>query len=126
MFLGQGIGQPYHNPLDVAVVTWGRRTTLLDVCLYALALNYISMNQLRIVRLRMRASHIVCACVTIVLGIVAHSIISGNAYDDVEDDAPDDEDHYDCLGYESDFEEFLDEFCDQIRDYLSIFMFMFL
>ena len=79
---------------------------LLDVCFYALALNYISMNCLLNDRLRTRALHIVCACVTVVLGFAAHSIISGidsNTEDCSEDD------RYDSLGYGLDFEEFLVE-----------------
>ena len=68
------------------------------------------MNWLLFVRLPVRALHIVCACVTVVLGFAAHSIISGYASDDTDDAVPDDEDRYDCLGYGSDFEEFLDEY----------------
>ena len=70
------------------------------------------MNWLLIVRLRMHALHIVCACVTVVLGFVAYSIILGYPFDDADDDVLDNEDHYDCLGYGSDLEEFLDEFSD--------------
>ena len=45
-----------------------------------------------------------CACVTVVLGFAAHSIISGTD-SDTEDCFKDD--RYDSLGYDSDFEEFL-------------------
>ena len=50
-----------------------------------------------------------CACVTIVLGFIAHSIISGTDFD-VEDCLEDD--RYDSLGYGLDFEEFLSECSD--------------
>ena len=83
--------------------------TLLVVCLFALALKYISMNWLLIVRLRVRALHIVCACVTAILGFAAHSIIS-SIDSDVENCLEDD--RYDSLGYGSDFEEFLAECSD--------------
>ena len=52
----------------------------------------------------MRALHYVCACVIVVLGFTAHSIISGtdsDAGDCSEDNC------YDSMGYGSDFEEFL-------------------
>ena len=70
------------------------------------------MNWLLIVKLRARALHYVCACVTVVLGFIAHSIISSYVYDDVDGYVPNDEDRYDCLGYGSDFKEFLDEYYD--------------
>ena len=65
------------------------------------------MNWLLFISIRARALHIVCACVTIVLGFAAHSIISGCTSDDTNDDVLDDENRYNCLGYRSDFEEFL-------------------
>ena len=67
------------------------------------------MNWLLLVSIRARALHIVCACVTVVLGFAAHSIISGN-----DSDARDcsEDDRYDSLGYGSDFEEFLAECSD--------------
>ena len=52
-----------------------------------------------------------CACVTVVLGFTAHSIILGTD-SDAEDEVPDDEDQYDSLGYGSDFEEFLEDYFD--------------
>ena len=67
------------------------------------------MNWLLFVSIRAHALHIVCACVTIVLGFAAHSIISGTD-SDVEDCFEDD--HYDSLGYGFDFEEFLAECSD--------------
>ena len=51
-----------------------------------------------------------CACVTVVLGFAAHSIISGFSSNDAKDEVPDDEDRYDSLGYGFDFEEFLDDY----------------
>ena len=71
--------------------------------------NYISMNWLLFVRIRARALHIVCSCVTVVLGFAAHSIISGT-----DSDAGDcsEDDRYNSLGYGSDFEEFLAEYSD--------------
>ena len=64
------------------------------------------MNWLLIVSIRTHALHIVCACVIIVLDFAAHSIISGT-----DSDAADcfEDDRYDSLGYDSDFEEFLAE-----------------
>ena len=50
-----------------------------------------------------------CACVTIVLGFAAHSIILGTN-SDAEDCSEDD--RYDSMGYESDFEEFLTKCSD--------------
>ena len=70
------------------------------------------MNWLLFVKLRTRALHIVCACVTVVLGLAVHSIISSYLSNDADDDVPDDEDCYNGLGYGSDFEEFLDKFYD--------------
>ena len=67
------------------------------------------MNWLLLVSLRARALHIVCACVTVVLGFAAHYIISGTD-SDAEDYSEDD--RYDSLGYGSDFEEFLAECSD--------------
>ena len=67
------------------------------------------MNWLLLVSIRTCILHIVCACVTVVLGFAAHSIISGtdsNADDCYEDD------RYDGLDYCSDFEEFLAECSD--------------
>ena len=67
------------------------------------------MNWLLLVSIRTRALHIVCACVTVVLGFAAHSIISGTDFDTgdwLEDD------RYDSMGYGSDFEEFLAECSD--------------
>ena len=77
--------------------------------LLALTLKYISMNWLLFVRIRARALHIVCACVTVVVGFAAHSIISST-----DSDAGDcsEDDRYDSLGYGSDFEEFLAECSD--------------
>ena len=49
--------------------------------LLALTLKYISMNWLLLVSIRARALHIVCACVTVVLGFAAHSFISGTDFD---------------------------------------------
>ena len=83
-----------------------RRIPLTFVEIACMDLNYISMNWLLIVRLRTHAFHIVCACVTVVLGFAAHSIISGTD-SDAEDCLEDD--RYDSLGYSSDFEEFLAE-----------------
>ena len=62
-----------------------------------------------LVSIRTRALHIVCACVTVVLSFAAHSIISGT-----DSDAGDyfEDDHYNSLGYGSDFEEFLAECSD--------------
>ena len=67
------------------------------------------MNWLLFVRLQAHALHYMCACVTIVLGFAAHSIISGT-----DSDAGDcsEDDRYDSLGYGSDFEEFLAECSD--------------
>ena len=67
------------------------------------------MNWLLLVSLRAHALHIVCACVTVVLGFAAHSIISGT-----DSDAGDcsEDDRYDSMGYGSDFEEFLAECSD--------------
>ena len=67
------------------------------------------MNWLLLVSISTRALHIVCACVTVVLGFTAHSIISGT-----DSDAGDcsEDDRYDSLGYGSDFEEFLAECSD--------------
>ena len=59
------------------------------------------MNWLLLVSICARALHIVCSCVTFVLGFAAHSIISGTDSDD--------EDRYDSLGYGLDFEEFFDD-----------------
>ena len=70
------------------------------------------MNWLLIDRIWTRALHIICASVTIVLGFAAHSIILGYTSNDADDDVPNNKDRYYCLGYESDFEEFLDEFYD--------------
>ena len=67
------------------------------------------MNWLLLVSIRTRALHIVCACVTVVLGFAAHSIISGTD-SDAEDCTKDD--HYDSLGYGSNFKEFLTEYSD--------------
>ena len=64
------------------------------------------MNWLLLVCIRTRALHIMCASVTVVLGFTAHSIISGT-YSDAKDCFEDD--HYNSLGYSSDFEEFLIE-----------------
>ena len=61
------------------------------------------MNWLLLVSIRMCALHIVCACVTVVLGFIAHSIILGTVFE-AEDCFKDD--RYDSLGYGSDFEEF--------------------
>ena len=62
------------------------------------------MNWLLLISIRMHALHIVCGCVTVVLGFAAHSIISGT-----DSDAKDcfEDDRYDSLGYGSNFEEFL-------------------
>ena len=67
------------------------------------------MNWLLLVSIRTRALHIVCACVTVVLGFTAHSIISGT-----DSDAGDcsEDDRYDSLGYRLDFEEFFAECSD--------------
>ena len=67
------------------------------------------MNWLLLVNICARALHIVCACVTVVLGFAAHSIIS-----DTDSDVGDcsEDDRYDSLGYGSDFEEFLTECSD--------------
>ena len=67
------------------------------------------MNWLLLVSIRTRALHIVCACVTVVLGFAAHSIISGTN-SDVKDCLEDD--RYDSLGYGLDFKEFLTECSD--------------
>ena len=67
------------------------------------------MNWLLLVSIRTHALHIMCACVTIILGFAAHSIISGTDLD-TEDCLEDD--RYDGMGYESDFEEFLAECSD--------------
>ena len=53
----------------------------------------------------------VCLCYYCI-GLLAHSIISGYPSDDADDDVSDDNDRYDCLGYRSDFKEFLDGFFD--------------
>ena len=68
------------------------------------------MNWLLIVRLRMHALHIVCACVTVVLGFVAYSIISG--VDSDYEDAGSDYDRCDFLGYSTDFEECANKYSD--------------
>ena len=68
------------------------------------------MNWLLSVRLRARALHIVCACVIVVLGFAAHSIISGT---DSDAGNCSEDDRYDNLGYGSDFEEFLAECSEQ-------------
>ena len=62
------------------------------------------MNWLLLVSICTHALHIVCACVTVVLGFAAHSIISGTN-SDTEDCSEDD--RYDSLGYSLDFGEFL-------------------
>ena len=67
------------------------------------------MNWLLLVSIRTSALHIVCACVTVVLGFAAHSIISGTD-SDTEDCSEDD--RCDSLGYSSKFEEFLVEYSD--------------
>ena len=64
------------------------------------------MNWLLLVSIRTRALHIMCACVIVVLGFTAHSIIS--SFDSDAEDCSED-DRYDSLGYGSDFEEFLAE-----------------
>ena len=47
-----------------------------------------------------------CACVTVVLGFAAHSIISST---DSDAENYSEDDCYDSMGYGSDFEEFLAE-----------------
>ena len=74
--------------------------------LFAWTLIYISINWLLLVSIRTCALHIVCDCVTVVLGFTAHSTISGIDYD-AEDCSKDD--RYDSMGYGLDFEEFLAE-----------------
>ena len=67
------------------------------------------MNWLLLVSIQTRALHIVCACVIVVLGFAAHSIISGT--DSIAGDCSED-DRYDSMGYGSYFEEFLAECSD--------------
>ena len=62
------------------------------------------MNWLLLVSIRTRALHIVCACVTVVLGFAAHSIILGT---DSDAEHCFEDDRYDSLGYGSYFKEFL-------------------
>ena len=50
-----------------------------------------------------------CACVTVVLGFAAHSIISGT---DSDAEYCSKDDFYDSLGYGSNFEEFVIECSD--------------
>ena len=67
------------------------------------------MNWLLLVSIQTDVLHIVCACVTVVLGFTAHSIISGTD-SDAEDCSEDY--RYDNMGYGSDFEEFPAECSD--------------
>ena len=64
------------------------------------------MNWLLLVSIRTCALHIMCACVTVILGFAVHSIISGT-----DSDAGDcsEDDRYDSMGYSSNFEEFFAE-----------------
>ena len=85
------------------------RIPLAFVEIACIDLNYISMNWLLFIRIRAHALHIVCACVIVVLGFAAHSIILGTD-SDTRDCSEDD--RYDNLGYGSNFEEFLAECSD--------------
>ena len=67
------------------------------------------MNWLLLVSIRTCALHIMCACVTVVLGFAAHSIISGI---DSDTEVCSEDDRYDSLGYGSNFEEFFAEWSD--------------
>ena len=67
------------------------------------------MNWLLFVSIRARALHIVCACVTVVLGFATHSIISVTD-SDAEDCSEDDRN--DSLGYGLDLKEFFVECSD--------------
>ena len=53
--------------------------------------------------------HIVCGCITVYKASLLILIILGT---DSDVDVCDGDDHYDSMGYGSDFEEFLDEYYD--------------